>query len=503
MSADDRNIAYLSVKEVPGTVSYKYSHDIYVSNIDGTNLRKIYSFESVEPLGYEKSLSWIASDKVVVQILDSMCVVNLSGTKESCTELNPLVHDANASVWSLYKKLKVSSDGKQYTGVKTTLTKVDNSAMLLRQDEIVTGSMSVNGSTRVAVTFPATMTQSDSYQIRDVVWSPDSAKLAYTVAGGYGRGDMAQNTGLFIVKSDGTSKVQFESDVNIVGNGNLVWQKRQRYYYNAITPTRIADTRPNSGTPYASKTLQPNTSIDIGVVGAAGVPAGATAAVINVTSVNSTKGGYLTVYPSGTARPTTSFLNFQEGQVVAKETIAKLASNGKITIYNGSAASVNVIVDVVGYYVPVKTGLSFVTSPAVAYAKVPTTSDSTSIKKLVNGGIIGPNKSVNITDLATNNAVPAEAQALVLSVCVAGEGKGGGFLKVYPTGASIPSTSSINFTAENAPDSANLIGFVVRNMNGVCNEVTTKVGSNGSVTILNGSTTDRAFVEVFVHGYYY
>ena len=90
--------------------------------------------------------------------------------------------------------------------------------------------------------------------------------------------------------------------------------------------------------------------VDLQVTGAAGVPTGATAVVLNVTAADSPgPHSYLTVYPKGTARPLASNLNFAPGQTVANLVIAKIGTDGKVTIYNNLGSTV-VIADVQGWF---------------------------------------------------------------------------------------------------------------------------------------------------------
>ena len=88
------------------------------------------------------------------------------------------------------------------------------------------------------------------------------------------------------------------------------------------------------------------------VAGHGGVPANATAAVLNVTGVNTTAPGYVTVYPSGTDLPTASNVNFDgAGQVMANMVTVKLGVDGSVDVY--MQRKMDVAVDVSGAYVPV------------------------------------------------------------------------------------------------------------------------------------------------------
>lgn len=118
--------------------------------------------------------------------------------------------------------------------------------------------------------------------------------------------------------------------------------------YYPISPSRLLDTRSGVGAPKTP--LGPGGVLHLQVLGRGGVPAnGAGTAVLNVTVVSPTAGGYLTVYPDGVTRPTASSINFPAGWVGANSVTATVGSDGKVAIYN-SSGNTNVVVDVVGYY---------------------------------------------------------------------------------------------------------------------------------------------------------
>ncbi len=117
--------------------------------------------------------------------------------------------------------------------------------------------------------------------------------------------------------------------------------------YQPIDPLRILDTRKGLGSPTA---VSPNRVINVKVAGAQGLPtSGMSAVVMNVTVVGATAGSYLTVYPSGQARPTASNLNFVAGWTGANQVTVPVGPDGTVNFYN-QAGSVQVIADVSGYY---------------------------------------------------------------------------------------------------------------------------------------------------------
>jgi hypothetical protein len=119
--------------------------------------------------------------------------------------------------------------------------------------------------------------------------------------------------------------------------------------FRPTIPSRITDTRAASGFPNTDQTLQPGSSLQVKVSGAGGVPAGATAAVLNVTATNPTDASFVTVWPTGSPRPTASDLNWVGGQSVPNLVVVKLGSDGSVQIYN-AFGSVDVVVDVSGWY---------------------------------------------------------------------------------------------------------------------------------------------------------
>ena len=114
-----------------------------------------------------------------------------------------------------------------------------------------------------------------------------------------------------------------------------------------VNPSRIADSRPGGS---AFDTFPAYRANDFQVAGRGGVPlTGVAAVILNVTAVDPSTSGYLTVWTWGTPQPDTSNVNFTAGQNVANTVIVRLSADGVITLYNGSAGDVDVLVDVEGY----------------------------------------------------------------------------------------------------------------------------------------------------------
>lgn len=242
-----------------------------------------------------------------------------------------------------------------------------------------------------------------------------------------------------------------------------------------MTPGRVADTRAGSGYQDAGAPVGPGGSINVQIAGTGGaVPAGATAAVVNVTAVNPTAASFLSVYPKGAQR-NASALNFVAGQTVANQVTVPLNSSGAITVFN-HAGSVDVVVDIDGYYTS--------TAPASGGGQFNTTTPSRVLGTAAAGATAGPNSVTPVTVTGGTTGVPADATAVVVNLTESGA-TAPGYMTVYPAGvASRPPVSNLNFPAGQA----------------VANRAVVQVGTNGQIDVYN--YTGTAGEDVDIVGYY-
>ncbi len=252
--------------------------------------------------------------------------------------------------------------------------------------------------------------------------------------------------------------------------------------YVSVTPARIADTRAGSGEAYTGDTLAAGGMLQVQVPTSV-VPAGATAVVLNVTAVDPTAAGYLTVLPGGETLPTgpnlPSNLNFAANTTPAVPNLVtvQLSSTGTVEIYNYTG-STNVVVDVEGYY------LSPYTTSGLYTPLVPSRAFGT----LTIGGAIGAGvtQAVAVAGASATDEVPATASAVVLNVTAA-HATAPSFLTVFPAGVTRPFASNLNFGAQ-AP------------LQAIANRVTVGVGTGGEIDVYNLQGTVN--VDVDVDGYY-
>jgi len=116
--------------------------------------------------------------------------------------------------------------------------------------------------------------------------------------------------------------------------------------FSPATPLRVLDTRDGTGARQGA--LGAGGIVSTQVAGVGGVPAGATAVLLNVTATDPTDTGWLTAYPHGTDRPGTSSLNWTAGRTVSHQILVPVV-DGRVTFYN-STGSVNVTADLTGWF---------------------------------------------------------------------------------------------------------------------------------------------------------
>lgn len=110
-------------------------------------------------------------------------------------------------------------------------------------------------------------------------------------------------------------------------------------------PTRILDTRTGLGAPKAQ--VATGGVVHLKVNGA-GPVTNATSVLLNVTVTRSTAGGYVTAYPGGSSRPTSSILNYAKGQTVANLVTLPIGPDGTVSLFH-SGGSADLVADVEGY----------------------------------------------------------------------------------------------------------------------------------------------------------
>jgi streptogramin lyase len=236
-----------------------------------------------------------------------------------------------------------------------------------------------------------------------------------------------------------------------IGTGDL---------FNGITPTRLLDSRTPTGKWGGPLEAGAPRDLDVRQPGVAGgVPATATALVLNVTATGATAGSYLSLWPSGIEKPGVSNLNFGAGQTIPNLVVVKIGDNGRVRFAN-AAGAVDVVADAVAYFDP--------TAGARFHAITPTRV----LDDRAGTGLVGPwgpgeSRTLSIAGAPGSN-VAADAAGVVLNVTATGATEAS-FVTVYPAGGPRPGSSNLNFG----------VGQTIPNL------VMTGVGTGGAVALAN------------------
>lgn len=127
-----------------------------------------------------------------------------------------------------------------------------------------------------------------------------------------------------------------------------------------VSPCRMVDTRPDSPVGPLKGKIGPDSSVNISAVGVVGtcgaIPANATALDVQLTADRFNADSYFTTYPSDVSRPHASQLNWRASDgPQSNTTTITLSESGQFSVYN-AYGSVDLILDLLGYYIPAPAG---------------------------------------------------------------------------------------------------------------------------------------------------
>jgi len=286
-----------------------------------------------------------------------------------------------------------------------------------------------------------------------------------------------------------TVTASYGGDTNFISSTGSAPQVVSTYPYTPVAPVRICDTRPGNPSDLTSSpsnqcgggfgnpgtTLAAGTTTSINVAGSFGVPADASAVVLNVTAVGKNAGGYVTVFPTDATRPTASNLNFTSGVAVPNLVAVGIGTSGQVSLY--ASAQTDLIVDLEGYVAPTTSSAT----PSGLYTPLPSPvrlcdtrpgnpSHLTGTENTqCNGGTNNPGgtliaKTPRSIIVGGFDTIPANATAVVLNVTVA-NAQAAGYLTVYPGNETTPPTSS-NVNYQPGQASANRVIVPLALING-------------------------------------
>ncbi len=202
--------------------------------------------------------------------------------------------------------------------------------------------------------------------------------------------------------------------------------------YVPQTPVRVADSR-STGAVVPNGDLVVDLSAQIAAsLGAVTVPP---SAVVNVTVTSPQTNGYATAYPSGSALPVASTLNFSGGKTLANMTIVKVGADGRIRVRNASSGSSQLVVDLSGFFVGGTVAMHGGFVPLAGPQRVLDTRT----------GLGYPTAAPPNATCVLNPNLPGAA-AVALNATVT-ETRAPGYLVIWPADRDRPVASQINFGA--------------------------------------------------------
>ena len=305
------------------------------------------------------------------------------------------------------------------------------------------------------------------------VYPSGSPPPANTSTHNFGQGENFANTVVMAVGANGnisilnqaysgTGKTQVL--VDIIGYSRAL---STGAHLRTIAPIRALDSR--TGTGGLKEPFHARTPRDLAIVGQAGIPANVQAVVLNMTVANATNtGSFVTVWPSGETQPGISNINVIAGITRPNLVVARVGSNGRISIVNDSGDT-DILADIVGYFEPGGTGGSII--PA----------NPTRVLDTRPSNAFGPGESRPMT-IQGQPGVAAGAKTVILKVTAADPTANNGFLTVWPSGggATPPNVSNLNFNA----------GMNIPNL------VITQIGADGKINIYNAFGSTQVLVDI-------
>jgi uncharacterized repeat protein (TIGR01451 family) len=243
-----------------------------------------------------------------------------------------------------------------------------------------------------------------------------------------------------------------------------------------VTPCRIADTRNPNG-PFGGPAIAGGATRDFAVTASAcGIPANAVSYSLNVTVVPQVPLSFLTVWPSGQAKPTVSTLNSLDGRIKANAAIVPAGTNGAISVF--ASDTTNVVIDINGYFVPVSVAQSM-----AFYAVTPCRlADTRNPTGTFGGPSMVAGAARNFPVQSSTCGIPATAQAYVINMTVVPKSVLG-FLATWPSGSQQPLVSTLNA----------LTGAITSNL------AIVPAGTGGAISVY---VTDRTDLIMDITGYF-
>lgn len=208
--------------------------------------------------------------------------------------------------------------------------------------------------------------------------------------------------------------------------------------YVTIDPVRPYDSRTD---PIGPIPANGSRLISLGAV----VPSGATAVAYNITVPDTPGPGHVRVMPGDVPTTPVSTVNWAiAGDVIANASVVGVSVTREIRVYNGAGAPVNVVIDVMGYYLPAVAGQGMLFYPVEPARSADSRRAGGALAAGEQRSLSVSNAYTNTGALAQPDVVPPGAAAIAYNVTEA-DGTQRGHFRVFPAGTPLPGASTVNW----------------------------------------------------------
>lgn len=217
-------------------------------------------------------------------------------------------------------------------------------------------------------------------------------------------------------------------------------------FYPLPRPVRIVDTRASQGNcDNVSTPIAAGTSLIVPArlnCESITIPAAAQAVVGNLTVLNqSPQSGYLTIYPDGQPVPVTANMIYGPNDILSNSFTVGLSSDGKFDVFG--ERTIDVVVDVSGYYAPPGTGGLYYHALATPIRLLDTRSGQGNCDN-ISASISAGNSLTTLGRVTCDGqTIPQAAQALVGNATVINGSGQTGYMTLYPNGVPVPLAANI------------------------------------------------------------
>jgi len=292
-------------------------------------------------------------------------------------------------------------------------------------------------------------------------------------------GDVVANAAIVPAGTNGAVSVFVTdtTDVILDINGYFAASNASNAFsFYPATPCRVVDTRGATGQ-FGGPSMSAGQQRDFPVpLSACAIPATARGYSLNATVVPPGYLGFLTMWPTGQARPNASTLNSWKGKIVANAALVPAGTNESVSVYVSNPT--NTILDINGYFGQ--------PGGAGALNFFPVTPCRIADTRNANGPFGGPEMGASTARTfpipASACGIPASAEAYSLNVTVVPDGPLP-YLTTWPTGSPQPTVSTLN----------SFDGSVV------ANAAIVPAGAGGGINVF---VTNQTHVVLDINGYF-